>query len=38
MTKESFEQTLSRLLPVIDLKEGLKDADLVIEAVPEDLR
>ncbi|HET6641340.1 MAG TPA: 3-hydroxyacyl-CoA dehydrogenase NAD-binding domain-containing protein, partial [Nitrososphaeraceae archaeon] len=29
MTKESFEQTLSRLLPVIDLKEGLKDADLV---------
>jgi enoyl-CoA hydratase / 3-hydroxyacyl-CoA dehydrogenase len=37
MTKESFEQTLSRLVPVIDLKEGLKDADLVIEAVPEDL-
>ena len=37
MTKESFEQTLSRLVPGIDLKEGLKDADLVIEAVPEDL-
>jgi enoyl-CoA hydratase / 3-hydroxyacyl-CoA dehydrogenase len=37
MTKESFDQTLSRLVPVIDLKEGLKDADLVIEAVPEDL-
>ena len=37
MTKDSFEQTLSRLVPVIDLKEGLKGADLVIEAVPEDL-
>jgi enoyl-CoA hydratase / 3-hydroxyacyl-CoA dehydrogenase len=37
MTKESFEQTLSRLVPVIDLKEALKYADLVIEAVPEDL-
>jgi enoyl-CoA hydratase / 3-hydroxyacyl-CoA dehydrogenase len=37
MTRETFEQTLSRLVPVIDLKEGLKDADLVIEAVPEDL-
>lgn len=37
MTKESFEQTLSRLVPVVDLKAGLKDADLVIEAVPEDL-
>jgi enoyl-CoA hydratase / 3-hydroxyacyl-CoA dehydrogenase len=37
MTKESFEQTLSRLVPVIDLKTGLKDADLVVEAVPEDL-
>lgn len=37
MTKESFEQTLSRLVPLVDLKEGLKNADLVIEAVPEDL-
>lgn len=37
MTKESFEQTLSRLVPVIDLKTGLKGADLVVEAVPEDL-
>jgi enoyl-CoA hydratase / 3-hydroxyacyl-CoA dehydrogenase len=37
MTKESSEQTLSRLVPVVDLKEGLKNADLVIEAVPEDL-
>ncbi|MGH9954128.1 MAG: 3-hydroxyacyl-CoA dehydrogenase family protein, partial [Nitrososphaeraceae archaeon] len=37
LTRESFEQTLSRLEPVVDLKEGLKGADLVIEAVPEDL-
>jgi enoyl-CoA hydratase / 3-hydroxyacyl-CoA dehydrogenase len=37
MTKESFEQTLSRLVPLVDLKEGLKNADLVIEVVPEDL-
>jgi enoyl-CoA hydratase/3-hydroxyacyl-CoA dehydrogenase len=37
MTKESFEQTLSRLVPVIDLEAGLKGADLVVEAVPEDL-
>lgn len=37
LTKESFEQTLSRLEPVVDLKEGLKGADFVIEAVPEDL-
>lgn len=37
MTKKSFEQTLSRLVPLVDLKEGLKNADLVIEAVPEDL-
>ena len=37
MTRESFDETLSRLVPIIDLKEGLKNADLVIEAVPEDL-
>jgi enoyl-CoA hydratase/3-hydroxyacyl-CoA dehydrogenase len=37
LTKESFEQTLSRIVPIVDLKESLKAADLVIEAVPEDL-
>lgn len=37
LTKESVEQTLSKLEPVVDMKEGLKGADLVIEAVPEDL-
>jgi enoyl-CoA hydratase / 3-hydroxyacyl-CoA dehydrogenase len=37
MTKDSFEQTLSRIVPMIDIEESLKVADLVIEAVPEDL-
>ena len=37
MTKDSFEQTLSRIVTMIDIEESLKVADLVIEAVPEDL-
>jgi enoyl-CoA hydratase / 3-hydroxyacyl-CoA dehydrogenase len=37
MTKDSLEQTFSRIVPMIDIKESLNLADLVIEAVPEDL-
>ena len=37
MTKENADMVFSRITPVVDLKQALKDADLLIEAVPEDL-
>jgi enoyl-CoA hydratase/3-hydroxyacyl-CoA dehydrogenase len=37
MTKENADAVFSRITPVVDLKQALKDADLLIEAVPEDM-
>ena len=33
--QEDMSATLSRITPILDLKEAAKDADLVIEAIPE---
>lgn len=33
--KEDIETILSRIQPVVDLKEAVKDADMIIEAIPE---
>ncbi|HKU50551.1 MAG TPA: 3-hydroxyacyl-CoA dehydrogenase family protein, partial [Nitrososphaera sp.] len=37
MTKENADLVFSRITPVVDLKQALGGADLVIEAVPEDM-
>lgn len=37
MTDEAYEETLSRLNTAIDLAEAVKDADFIIEAIPEKL-
>jgi enoyl-CoA hydratase/3-hydroxyacyl-CoA dehydrogenase len=38
LSQPDAERILSRISPVVDLKQALKDADLLIEAVPEDMR
>lgn len=35
ITKNEFNETLARIHPLLDLKEAVADADLIIEAVPE---
>ncbi|KAF6244022.1 3-hydroxyacyl-CoA dehydrogenase [Nitrosopumilus sp. b1] len=35
ITKEQSEDIYSRIVPIVDLKEAVKNADMVIEAVPE---
>ena len=37
ITPEAYDDALARLIPVVDLQEAVKDADFVIEAVPEKL-
>ena len=37
MTTSQAEEILSRILPVVDLREALRGADMMIEAVPEDM-
>jgi 3-hydroxyacyl-CoA dehydrogenase len=37
MTDAEVDQVLSRIHPVLDLREAVADADLIIEAVPESL-
>jgi enoyl-CoA hydratase / 3-hydroxyacyl-CoA dehydrogenase len=37
LTSEAYDETLGRLIPMVDLKEAIVDADFVIEAVPEKL-
>ncbi len=37
ITPEAHDDALARLIPVVDLQEAVKDADFVIEAVPEKL-
>ena len=35
MSQGDMDATLSRITPIVDLKEAVKDADLVVEAIPE---
>ncbi len=35
ITKDTYDSALARLIPMVDLKEAVKQADFVIEAVPE---
>jgi enoyl-CoA hydratase/3-hydroxyacyl-CoA dehydrogenase len=37
ITPEAHDDALARLIPIVDMQEALKDADFVIEAVPEKL-
>jgi len=37
ITPEAHDDALARLIPMVDLEEAVKDADFVIEAVPEKL-
>ncbi len=37
-SKEQIDQTLSRICYTIDLKEAVKDADLISESIPEDIK
>lgn len=37
ITPEAHDAALARLIPIVDLKEAVKDADFIIEAVPEKL-
>jgi enoyl-CoA hydratase / 3-hydroxyacyl-CoA dehydrogenase len=37
MTPEAYTDALARLIPMVDIQEAVKDADFVIEAVPEKL-
>jgi len=37
ITPETHDAALSRLIPMLDLEEAVKDADFIIEAVPEKL-
>lgn len=37
ITPEAHDAALARLIPIVDLKEAIKDADFIIEAVPEKL-
>ncbi len=37
MTAEAYDDALARLIPMVDIKEAVKDADFIIEAVPEKL-
>src|SRR5688572_19044672 len=37
LTKENADAVFSRITPIVDLKQALRDTDLLIEAVPEDM-
>ena len=37
MTKQDADAVFSRITPIVDLKQALRDTDLLIEAVPEDM-
>jgi enoyl-CoA hydratase/3-hydroxyacyl-CoA dehydrogenase len=37
ITPEAHDSALARLIPIVDLQEAVKDADFIIEAVPEKL-
>ena len=38
MTPEAYDSALARLIPMVDIQEAVKDADFIIEAVPENLK
>jgi len=38
ITESEFNETLGRIHPTLDLKEAVADADLIIEAVPENVK
>jgi enoyl-CoA hydratase / 3-hydroxyacyl-CoA dehydrogenase len=38
ITQDEAEAIINRIIPVVDLPQALKDVDLVIEAVPEDMK
>lgn len=38
MTPEAYDSALARLIPMVDIREAVKDADFIIEAVPENLK
>jgi 3-hydroxybutyryl-CoA dehydrogenase len=38
ITEEQVKETLERIHPTMDLKEAIADADLIIEAIPENLK
>ena len=37
LTQTDADKVFSRITPIVDLQQALKDADLLIEAVPEDI-
>lgn len=37
ITQQQHDEAMARLIPIVDLEDAVKDADLVIEAAPEDL-
>jgi enoyl-CoA hydratase / 3-hydroxyacyl-CoA dehydrogenase len=37
MTQSEAEQIMNRIVPIVELQESLKSAELVIEAIPEDI-
>ena len=37
MTPEAYDSAMARLIPMVDIREAVKDADFIIEAVPENL-
>ncbi len=37
ISQDQSDQALSRLIPIVDMEAAVKDADLIIEAAPEDL-
>jgi enoyl-CoA hydratase/3-hydroxyacyl-CoA dehydrogenase len=37
MTQSEAEQIMNRIVPIVELQESLKNAELVIEAIPEDI-
>jgi enoyl-CoA hydratase / 3-hydroxyacyl-CoA dehydrogenase len=37
MTPEAYDEALARLIPMVDIQEAVRDADFVVEAVPEKL-
>jgi 3-hydroxyacyl-CoA dehydrogenase len=38
ITQNELDQTLARIHPILDLEEAIADADLIIEAVPENVK
>src|SRR6188472_469622 len=37
LTQTDADKIFGRIIPIVDLRQALKDADLLVEAVPEDM-